>query len=248
MKTAVLVICLLSCVSIAAPIWVSGDVTFQSKYIWRGAVFNDRAVLQPWVAVGTDAAAITLWGNMDLTDQNSWLEDGEVQDPTGKFTEIDLILNYTHVLGPVSLTVGFNKYWYPSTSYSETAASEITFAAGYDAILAPTVTFAYSLEDAEGLYTGLGISHYTGLSETASAGAWVNLGYGDEKHNGYYYGVPEAGLADLTVGVSAPVAFPCGLTATPMVEYASLLKSEIADVFAEPSNLRGGLSLTYSFL
>lgn len=248
MKTAILVSCIFCFVCSAAPIWLGGDIDFQSKYIWRGAVFNDRAVLQPWVAAGTDDAAITVWGNMDLTDQNSWLDEGEVQDPTGKFTEIDLILNYTRGVGPVSLTAGFNKYWYPNTSYSETAASELTLAASLGTLLSPTLTFAYSMEDAEGLYTGLGISHYAGLSETVSAGGWLNLGYGDEKHNGYYYGVANAGLADLTAGVSAPITFPCGLVATPMAEYASLIDSEISDAFAKPSNLRGGLSLTYYFL
>ncbi len=248
MKTVILVTFLITSLSIAAPVWLAGDVTFQSKYIWRGAVFNDAAVLQPWAAAGIGGAAVTVWGNMDMTDKNSWLDGTEEQDPTGKFTEIDLILNYSEQLGPIALTAGFNKYWYPNTSYSETAASELTLAAGYSLLLNPTVTVALSLEDAEGIYTGLGLSHSVAISGLVSAGASLNLGYGDEKHNGYYYGVSEAGLADLTLGLSVPVSFPCGLTATPMLEYASLVKSEISDVFEEPSNVRGGLSLTYYFL
>lgn len=248
MKTVILVTLLLCVIASASPVWLAGDATFQSKYIWRGIVFNDGGVLQPWVATGISGAAVTMWGNMDLSDKNTWLDDEKEQDPTGKFTEIDLILNYSEQLGPVALTAGYNKYWYPNTSYSETAASELTLAAGYSTLLNPTVTVALSLEDSEGIYTGLGLSHSVGISGLVSAGASLNLGYGDEKHNGYYYGVAEAGLADLTIGLSVPVSFPCGLTATPMLEYASLVKSEISDVFEEPSNIRGGLSLTYYFL
>lgn len=248
MKTVILVTLLLCVIASASPVWLAGDATFQSKYIWRGIVFNDGGVLQPWVATGIGGAAVTMWGNMDLSDKNTWLDDEKEQDPTGKFTEIDLILNYSEQLGPVALTAGYNKYWYPNTSYSETAASELTLVAGCSTLLSPTLTMALSLEDAEGLYTALGLSHSIALQGCLSAGATLNLGYGDEKHNGYYYGVTKAGLTDLTIGVSAPIAFPFGLTATPMLEYSSLLDSEISDVFAEPSNLRGGLSLTYYFL
>ncbi len=248
MKTVILVTLLICTIAAASPVWLAGDATFQSKYIWRGAVFNDAAVLQPWLAAGIGGAAVTVWGNMDLTDKNTWLDGTEEQDPTGKFTEIDLILNYSQQLGPVALTAGFNKYWYPNSISSEIAASELTLAAGYTVLLNPTVTVALSLEDAEGVYTALGLSHSVGISGLVSAGASLNLGYGDEKHNGYYYGVAEAGLADLTIGLSVPVSFPCGLTATPMLEYASLVKSEISDAFPEPSNVRGGLSLTYYFL
>jgi hypothetical protein len=247
-KYAILITAVFCAVSSASAVWLGGDLTFQSKYIWRGAVFNDKPVLQPWVASGIGGASVTVWGNMDLTDQNSYIEDGDQQDPTGKFTEIDLILNYSESIGPVSLTAGYNKYWYPNTSYSETAASELTLSAGLDAFLYPTLTSAFSMEDAEGIYTALTVSHSKTLSDIVSAGLSLNLGYGNEKHNGYYYGVPEGGLADLTVNLSVPFALPCGLSVTPMIEYTSLLDSEVSDVFEKPSNVRGGLSLTYYFL
>lgn len=248
MKLFILVTTIICSICNASPVWLGGDVTFQSKYIWRGAVINDKPVIQPWIASGIGNAAVTIWGSLDLTDQNTYLENSEVQDPSGKFTEIDLILNYSGNIGPTCLTAGYNKYWYPNSPYSETSASEATLSACYDAFLYPTLTTAFSMGDAEGVYMALTLSHSERISELASADISVNLGYGDEKHNGYYYGAAQGGLADLTVNLSVPFVLPSNFTIAPIIEYASLLDSEVRDAFDNPSNFRGGVSLTRYFL
>ena len=65
---------------------VGASADIFSKYVWRGQNLVDDWVLQPGASIGYGNLTASVWGNLDLTDENGY---------GGEFSEIDYTLDYS---------------------------------------------------------------------------------------------------------------------------------------------------------
>lgn len=243
MKTAFVLCLLLISAAIAADPWGSADLTARSSYIFRGVVYVDAPVLEPSASLGLSGFSTTVWGSMELTEENDYGD--EYGYAAGEFTEVDLILDYTRDFGPLWAYAGIGKYWYPNTGYE--SSSEFYLSAGPNTLLSPALNLCRDLEQAEGLYASVSLSQAVpvGCLEPSFG---MKAGYGNRRHNMALYGVDKASVADLTMDIAVPISVSGSVTVTPSVEFTTLLDGEISDSFEESSHLRGGISVTWGFL
>ncbi len=222
---------------------VDFDVTFNSKYVWRGMLLVDDWVAQPSVNVGVGNFALNVWGNYELTD-----ETGHDK----KFTEIDLTASYTFELGKFSIPVGVIHYVFPNTEFN--ATTEVFAGVSYDWIVSPSVTIYHDLDQAAGgNYVNLAASYsysIPGLPKDMSMSLDLGAGvsYATSDYNNFYYGVDEAAWTDWSAKLALPIGFMDGMfTVTPGVSYTALVDSKIKDTTENDSNTFFGVSLTMSF-
>jgi hypothetical protein len=213
---------------------VSVDVSldYVGKYIWRGLAYTDDPAFQPAVSIGMDKLTFGVWGSMDLTNWNATAYKDRYE-----FRELDYTVDYTDVLpgvDGVTYSAGAILYHYPTTNGPTNATSEIYAGLGFDTILNPTATLYYDLDDADGFYASLGISHSLDLSEwglsddmikTLDLGA--SLGYADRNYNQNYWGNAVDALNDLVISATVPVELCEAATLKVSCNYVSLLDNSL---------------------
>ena len=210
-------------------VWL--NVGAYGKYIWHGLAINRDPVLQADIGISLYGFALSVWGNMDLTDRNSpqW---------AGQFTEVDWTLSYTHAWGPFSLAGGVMSYDYPNTGAASThevfveAALELPLTGPLNVItLKPGVAVYYDFDDAkDALFASPYIEGTVELPamplplypESIQCKAYT--GFCNRKWNDYYTGVDTS--AAFMGGLD--IAFPCkirgvdALTLSPGVNLSTI--------------------------
>jgi len=200
------------------------DVTANSKYVWRGINLVHAPVLQPSAAVSYGGWTFAVWGNMETINANRYGGHGKAN---GKFTEIDLTLDYSWGWEKFNLSAGVIHYMFPNTGFNST--TEIYGAVGYDCLLEPTITIYHDIDEASGTYITFGLSHTFEDVWKPTAGTSMDIelggtvGWGSSSHNSFYYGASNSGLADLTLSVAAPIDLGKGWTLKPLRLQTSLL-------------------------
>ena len=224
------------------------DLTFNTKYVWRGILLVDDPVLQPSANFNYGGFTFNVWGNFETTDVNDYGE------PHGsgknKFTEIDLTAEYAFTLGDFSIPVGVIHYLFPNTGVD--ATTELYAGVSYDWIVSPSLTFYQDVDEAHGQYilAGLDFSHdFPAFNKLVSAGIGLSAGvaYASSDYNEFYFGVDEAAFSDWNIGLTLPVAIGKYLTVTPAVTYTALIDSKLKDTTENDSNTYFGVSFTVSF-
>ncbi len=203
------------------------DLPVLSAYVWRGQVISKDFVLQPSLTVAKGGFAINWWGNFNLEDNAT--------GHAAEFSEHDIGVSYSTVcpLTGANLTLGVVNYDFPNV-LEETAGGNVSLqnntrevylmAAFSDVLLSPTLSVYYDFKEADGFYGSLGISHDVELTEKASLSLAASLGAADSNWDKFYYDEDtSAGLNDVTVSASIPMAVSDSLTLTPGVSYSSLL-------------------------
>ncbi len=225
----------------------SAELAVLSKYVWRGQVVNDEAVLQPSVTVSAgNGLSLNTWGNLDLTD-GTVAEGGG--DAAGEFTEVDWTVGYALPLeGKLSVELGVIEYLFP---FAGSSTREVFVSAGLDTVLAPALSLYYDFDDVEGLYASASVSHGVELPGELTLDLGASVGYGDSAYNEGYFGVADGALNDLTLtaGIGLPATAPVSVSVA--VSYSVFLDSEIGDAaaeaFGDDSALVAGLTASYRF-
>ncbi len=171
---------------------VSAD--FASKYVWRGQLLNDGAVLQPYLELAlTDflggRVSVSWWGSMDADD---------IDDQENEFTEYDWTLSYRRTLmDRVELDLGLIAYYYPHDGHEHQDSD----AMDVYAILALNLTDPrarlalkafgaayYEADDVSGWYGKGGMAAGMRLNDrwTLEALGWV--GFGSRAYNEAFFG------------------------------------------------------------
>jgi uncharacterized protein (TIGR02001 family) len=216
---------------------VSAEVGVFNKYIWRGyELNNDSIVIQPSLTLSYKGLSANGWANID-TDS----------DVDNTWNETDYTLSYDTSVGPVSLGGGY--IYYNMVDADDT--QELYVRAGYDTLLAPTLTVYRDIDAFPGYYINLGFSHSINLIEEISLDLSGGLGYyiscdddivqagTDKKYDGLQDGLISAGL-------TIPVAKY--LTISPSMSYSFALTDEAVDSLGiSESNLYGGVVLSLEF-
>lgn len=216
---------------------LSADLGAFSKYIWRGfELNNDSIVIQPSATLGYKGFSLNGWANIDTDSDadNSW-------------TETDFTLSYDIGIGPVSLGGGY--IYYSLTDAADT--QELYLSAGYDILLAPTLTIYRDIDAFPGYYINFGLSHSIGITEEISLDLSGGFGYyisyddsvveagTDKRYNG-----PQDGL--LSAGLTIPINEY--LTVSPGVSYSFALSDKAEDSLGiSESNIYWGFILSFAF-
>jgi len=173
------------------PVSVTLDNAFLNKYLWRGVNFANGAVYQPTLTFGLNGWALCFWGNYELTNTNG---------TRGRFDEIDTDLSYTASTEGATWTVGFVNYSFPNTGASDT--SEVYGKYTWSQDWSPTVAAYFDVDEAEGFYVSVAANRtMEGLTlgggmPTVDFNYGASIGFGNEKHNDFYYGNRDSALAD----------------------------------------------------
>jgi len=173
-----------------------------NAYIFRGATFNDGAVLQPGLEVGgLGGLSVGVWGNLDLDDY-----DGAVED--GQFQEVDLYGSYALPVEALDLSVGYCEYLYPSGGGD--ADREVSLSAGVGAgcvDLGAGIHYGVDGGIEDSLYVELSAGTSVELAEDLDLdlGATVSYVSPDEGEDGFSHYTASVGLS--YAAVSAGVTY-----------------------------------------
>ncbi len=225
----------------------SAAMDVNGKYVWRGINLTDGLVFQPSISASLKGFSISVWGNLEATDAN---------DQSGNFTEVDYTAAYSWETKGLTLGAGLVHYTFPNIGAP--ATTEIYGSAAFSAPLSPTISLYYDIDEAEGFYASLGLSHTIEnalmISESKSLPLELSLslGYGDSSWNGYNHGVAKSALTDLLVSLKIPYKLSEKWTMTPSIYYTSILSGDIRDNrnslgLGNNNNLWLGLSFSGSF-
>lgn len=221
------------------------DATFNSKYVWRGMLLVDDAVMQPSATVGVGNFSLNVWGDFNFTD---------IKNKEGQFDEIDITLNYTIPVGDFSIPVGVIAYTFPGGA-NDTYEGYLGVA--YNWIVTPSVVGYFDFDEFSGsVYVRGALDYGLDLPEVVSKVSWkltagASLAWGNGEYGKGYFGVDESHFADWSVYAGLPISFCKYFTVKPMITYTSLIDSEIRDagkaLYTEENNFFYGISLTASF-
>ena len=199
-------VCLLA--QAAPAVETSANMTYVSKYIWRGwdlAPTNEPA-LQGGVSVS--------WGSgMSFDAWGSYALDGDPQ-----LDELDYTLGYSTMISRLAeFSAGYTHYTFPSitsAAESQTESSEIFLGVGFpDVFLAPSLTVYEDYEDGDGTYYFLGAGHDFALGEEEFP---LSLSLGVGYNSGQWGNV--SGISDIDIGLST--TFESGTVGiTPSINY-----------------------------
>lgn len=172
---------------------VSLSADLASAYVFRGATFNDGAVLQPGIKVSGLPVTVGVWGNFDIEDYDGALNDSQ-------FSEIDIYAAYALPFEAVSLSLGYCEYTYPGAEAE--ADKEAQLSISIPVILSPSLSINYGVDGGieKSLYMEAGISHGFAPVAGVTTGLKASAGYlePDEGESGFsHYTVTASAAYDI---------------------------------------------------
>ncbi len=223
--------------------WSIGiETTFSSKYIWRGINLVDEPVFQPSVSASYEGLTLSLWGNIEITNCN---------DQLGEFTEIDYMADYTWSRNALNLCAGVIHYQFPNIGPPTT--TEVYGGLSLDTLLAPSLTVHRDVDQADGTYATLSVSHTFEKVWALSHGTAISIdlsgsvGCGSSSFNDFYYGYNESAFTDALISAGLPITIGDRWTLTPSVSYSTLLDGGIRNAMDKDDNVFGGLTVSCAF-
>jgi len=227
---------------------VSGDLAFNSIYMWRGIMLDGDAVVQPGFYVRSPESKygrikVGIWLNHDLQNKDSL-----------RSSETDYLFDYTYNFSSVALSTGFTYYDFPDATpsdgspkgFSREVYGGVTFT---KLLLSPAIYYYYDLgrkEDGggQGSYTVLNLSHsvpFVMRKLNMSLDFSGHLGFNNKQ---YFRG--KGGDVALGTGITVPLLK--NLTCKPNINF-SIPWGNISDKNNgnQKNRLYGGVYLNYVF-
>jgi hypothetical protein len=220
-----------------------------SAYVFRGAVVNNEAVLQPQVEVSTEMCSgivgVRAWANHDLTSNGSRFP--ESGDSLIGLTEVDYTLFYASAYEDFDYEVGVIRYDFPEDHDFDTW--EVYGTTEYNACkcFVPFASVYFDLEEYEGWYVNGGAYSDMEVSDALTTGVSADIGYGSRQHNKGYYGSDNNALADLNLKAYSSYAISEKLSAGAQVVYTQLLDNGVRRDDPDSEIIWGGVNLSYAF-
>lgn len=220
------------------PVDVGADLTFMSKYTWRGMALNDDPVLQPSVTVGLGGLSLNIWGNMDFTDYHG---------TEYEFNEVDYTLDYTVDLPLFSMSLGAMRYNYTGLpGWDPTTELYLGLESGLPGN--PAIMIYQDVDKGEGTYIEAGVAQSLPVAPFASLEVSAMLGWGSGVHNRYNYEIAgmNGGLTDVSLSLGLPIGIGEIFSITPTASVISVVNSDIRDNY-DKSIVVFGLSASAGF-
>lgn len=219
-----------SCVTVSTPPSASANLVASSAYIFRGVPQVDGAVMQGDMgfSVTDDQGgtwSMTTWANLNLSSDSG---DAVFPDDRGqKITEIDITPEYSREFKGWSGALGFVLYALPNGV--GTGTTEVYASAELDVLLHPALIVYYDLEEVEGLYATVGVSHHLELGTFTALEGELLVGFADSDQGTAYWGDDSSGLADLNAGVAVVHEWGEHVSVTAGVHASTILNGDYED-------------------
>ncbi len=192
-----------------AEVSTSGNITYVTKYIWRGFDLapSGEPAIQGGISIDTGKGiALDIWGSY-------------AQDSDSQLDELDYTLSWSgQVTESLEMSAGYTLYTFPSVVSAAEAQTESREAfigfAFPEAFMSPSLTFYNDWEDGDGTYIFLGGSYdFIFTDESAPAlSLSLGLGYNDSQW------ISKSGISDIDLGLS--MTFAAGsVEITPSINY-----------------------------
>jgi len=204
--------------SALSKIGVRTDVTFVSRYIWRGfdCIANDRPAIQPSITFdfGKSGVWFNAWSAFALADTD--------------FVELDLVLGYDRVFSEdFTFSAGAGYFTFPSISgFPDKNSTTPEVYAGVTLTsfpLSPNLTLYYDFNMGDGIYATLSVSPEFGVQGRTIRSS-VLVGYTRQ-----YRGLEvDPGFSDICLGISTDLVLK-DLTLTPSTNYVIVPNESIND-------------------
>ena len=226
---------------------ISGGVTFETKYIWRGQNMVDDPVVQPEASVSKYGLTFSYWGNVSTaSSQERWTEHDYTidysfnADKTRDYLGIDRkgVFSFLDLLG---ISFGNIFYVFPEYSGKNFHSEEFYFGVSLDTILHPYFKWYVDYARGAGSYLQLGIGHKFDLKNgidlkintifAYNAGQW---GYGYK-------------FAPLLFSGEVNIPIYRYFTITPNINYSLALDRGRKDDIGYGSEFYGGVKGSVSF-
>jgi len=219
-------------------------VDFNSAYLWRGLVFNDGWVAQPWLdlanlRVGRVPVEINLWSNFNHGDFGGTL-------PKNRFSEVDLTVSAELGAG---FSAGFVQYIYVGQEGEDPeertpGTGEVSLSWSKEGILAPTLTLFYDMEEVDGAFFLATLSHTFPLGDKASLELTGELGAASDAFARYYSGT-KGGLHEYGATVRFNLQATDRLRLTATAGYAGSLDRDVLPTQA--TKFYAGWAIAFGF-
>jgi uncharacterized protein (TIGR02001 family) len=213
---------------------VDVSLAYASEYVFRGATQNEKGAVQGEVSTAIEmdggTAFVTFWGHVDPSNDtgDAVLPDGN----GGKFSEIDTVAGYSFDLQGVSMEVGVMGYQFPNAVGGSTNELYVT-AAKDDYRFSPSLSAYYDFDEVEGGYLQGALSHGFDVGEDLTLDLGLSLGWSSQAHSNTYYGVSEAGVADLGASVGLNYSPEEGPSYGLSLTNSSLIDSDLNDALED---------------
>ena len=210
-----------------------------SRYIFRGAVFDEHPVLQPSVTaeqeLATGTLSLDLWGNIDL-------DSDRVRD--SRLNEIVPTVDWSASLAWFDLSLGATFYEYPSDFDDGTL--ELYTIVAYDELdVTPALEIWRDVDEVDGTYFSFNLSRDFELSETWSLSALAGVGWMDRGQAESNFGVRRSGWSDWLLQAAFTRALTDHLALDAIVGWTSVLDRDLRDSAEDPDNLVFTLGVSY---
>lgn len=183
-----------------------------SRYVWRGQTLSEGLVVQPTVGITLGGFAANLWSNVDL-------DNGEEDDDGIVMNETDLTLSYSMPIGPVNTTLGFIHY-----DFDGGDTQELYLTAALATLLNPTLSLYYDIDEGDGGFAVLGVSHAFPVGPVSlTAGGVVGFNLGDEAMGTNEDGDTFTGLYYGEISLATSIPLFKNVTLDPRIAYSSAL-------------------------
>jgi hypothetical protein len=228
---------------------------FYSKYVSRGVNYSSEAVFQPAFYVSRWGFTGSVWGNMDLKNNNG---------NSGDFTELDYTIDYTNAVPGIdwlNYSVGNIYYEYPSSDTAHTDELYGGMSLGctcggkgqcLSCLIAPSFKVYRDVDTSKGTYSQFSIGHtiqkFAPITEGCMCDlvAGASIGYANGAYNTANFDTRGGKANDLTLSLALPFELS-GITIKPGINYSSMLSDAVRQATDHSDNLWGGVSLSYSF-
>ncbi len=170
------------------------DNTFVNRYLWRGFLVNDSPAIQPAVGFGYKGFSVSSWSSIQQHRVDQGTDWGQ------NWIEHDLTLDYTHDVGPVSLSGGYIWYHFPGLNDDAQNTHEFYGGISVDTLLNPSFTFYRDVDDGDGNYLYFSVGH----SQDLGKGVVLNLGTGVGLNNKEFIDTTTISNWDINVSADIP--------------------------------------------
>ena len=226
---------------------LSGDVGFNSQFIWRGVTSTNRLVIQPEMMLDAPLGALTFtvgaWGNIEPARYDGPRDLSSLGGLPGPFiTQSQL---WTEVSGSVAkrvdATFGVQGYLYPHVgNLADYNSVELYSNVGIDGFISPTVSINYDVARIGGAYIEAGLSRAVSGERhgavTVGAAAGFSAGQAEDSTGRDRAYFDRDGLTH--VDASAAAAFAIGRVMVAPEAHVIMAYDDLATVAAPGSKRR----------
>ncbi|MBU0509265.1 hypothetical protein KKH27_10560, partial [bacterium] len=201
--------------------WSYGsEVDMNSRYVWRGIVYNDRSVAQPSAWISASDLTLSVWANRGLEEKYG----------SAFVDEVDGTLEYARGWGDFAGDLSVSYFHYPGQEEAP-ATGEVAVGCEYSlGIVSVRTWHAMDYLEYTGAYWGeAGLSTGVELAPNVSLEGRTGFGWASSKFNEAYWGVTRSSFSLWSFDVALNYRIGDYFYLSPHGEFATILDRDLTE-------------------